>query len=53
MTTQKPMNYIIKTLTKGGKEKIVRVTADSYKKALTYLTEHERKNISSWVAWKC
>ena len=49
---QKAMNYIIKTLTKGGKEKTVRVTANNLKEALTYLTEYERKHISSWVGWQ-
>ena len=49
---QKAMNYIIKTLTKGGKEKTVRVTANNLKEALIYLTEYERKHISSWVGWQ-
>lgn len=47
------MNYIIKTLTKSGKEKTVRVYANSFKEAVTYLTEFERTHITSWVAWKC
>ena len=49
---QKPMNAIIKTLTKSGKEKTVRVTANSFKEAVTYLTEYERKHIASWVGWQ-
>lgn len=46
------MNYIIKTLTKSGKEKTVRVSAMSFKEALTYLTDHEKKHIVSWVGWQ-
>lgn len=48
----KAMNYIIKTLTKSGKEKVVRVTANSYKEALTYLSVYERQHIISWVGWQ-
>lgn len=46
------MNYIIKTLTKNGKEKTVRVSANTYKEALTYLSEYERTHIISWVGWQ-
>lgn len=47
------MNYTIKTLTKTGKEKKVRVVAESYKEALKYLSEFERKHIVCWYGWKC
>lgn len=48
----KSSNYIIKTLSKSGKEKTVRVTAESRKSAMSYLTEYERKHIISWVCWQ-
>lgn len=46
------MNYIITVLIKG-KEKKIRVYAESLKEALSYLTANEKQHIVSYVAWKC
>ena len=45
------MNYIITVVVKG-KEKKIRVVANSLKEALTYLTPKEKSQIISYVAWK-
>ena len=45
------MNYIITVLIKG-KEKKIRVYAESLKEALSYLTTNEKQHIVSYVAWK-
>ena len=46
------MNYIITVLIKG-KERKIRVSANSLKEALTYLSPKEKERIVSYVAWKC
>lgn len=45
------MNYIITVVIKG-KEKKIRVAANSLKEALSYLSAKEKQQIISYVAWK-